>query len=113
MEEIKEGFKLVRKNQNKKFHSAYLYGYPIEYKINVFVYPTNGDGPLAVFDTFRNAKNFLGGLSKVPLKIFKCKYTKSEENHLWFMNNKYKFTKKTLPIGTICADKVMLIEKIE
>ncbi len=114
MEKLLEGYKLVRKELPNLFYSAFSDGYVTKYKLNEFTYPKKGNGPLAVFDTLDSAKNFLKEINTKGFILYKCKYTKSENNYLWFVEKslREKFCRKDLPIGTICADKVMLIEKV-
>jgi hypothetical protein len=91
---------------------------PVKYIIDEWVFPHAGDGPLAVFNTWKNAAVFTRNLDGFgyDLQIYKCKYTPIRlfPDRLWHYNNdniiNYMFA-CDFPIGTRIASSVMLIKK--
>jgi hypothetical protein len=82
----------------------------VKYSINEWAEPKKGDGPLAVFYTFEDAERF----ALIEDVIFECKYIlSSKEKVLWYWVNGEKFSKLHFPIGTVLADRVMLIKEIK
>lgn len=95
----------------KDWGSCFLYGRCTTYKINEYILPQIGGGPLAVFDTLENAKRLC--LESSIHKIFKCQYKQSKHKTLWFLSGKKKIkTTNRLPTGTKFADAVKLLEEI-
>lgn len=71
--------------------------------------PWKGWGPLTLFDTLQDARNF-GACTCGCCEIIKCKYEPSKKNYLrgWFIDR--WIIKCELPTGTVFAESVMLLE---
>lgn len=89
----------------------------IKYEIGKVSYPKKSNGPLAVFKTRKNAREFRNCIDcgSTETKIFRCKYLPSERKYLK-IDNYFScgliFTKlETLPKGTVLAEAVMLLER--
>lgn len=114
--EIKKGYKIVNiKNgiYTSFFNNEYFPG-TIDYKINEWVYPILGNGPLAIFNTLSAAKDFAYCYDNY--KIFSCLFIPNYyQDRLWFINgnNKGALRLGSLPIGTVLASQIKLIEEIE
>lgn len=91
----------------------------LKYKINKWTIPHPGDGPLAVFSSYRLAKSFVENVACYGL-IYKCKYFQSESNLMWKLvkywegnvwHNSPHYAETPYPKGTVFADKVMIVGK--
>ena len=84
------------------------------YKIGEWTEREEGEGPFAVFDSLKNALNFI--IYNSIGNLFKCKFKKSEEKRLYFTNEhgikRYNVSVLKLPDGTLFADRVKLIKKV-
>jgi len=112
-----KGYKVVRTFKTGKIISAYSDGHIVEYKIGEWVKRPDGCGPLAVFNTLENAKDFVfKGTFGPTRKIFLCEYESSILNYLWcrytLQDKKMRREKHLLPIGTQLAERVMLIREV-
>ena len=101
---IMKGYKVVYE-ELKRYFSVWTYHGEIEYKIGEKTVPLDKCGPLAVFDTYKNAKKF--GYSNV----FECEYELSKHKTMW--NSRGHLLKSSFPKGTILADSVTLIKKVK
>ena len=109
-ENIKTGYKIICLNM-ASFSRPFTYG-GIEYKLNQKVYPRKGCGPLCVFDTLEDVKNFSDFfIYDNAVRIFKCKYEESEEDKIW--DYFHEISLSDLPYGTKLADWVELTEEIK
>ena len=81
----------------------------VRYKINEWVKPRKGCGPLCVFsyNGIDNAKLFAGFSDS----IYVCLYEQSEKSKV-YTNDKRDVGLDGLPFGTILASKVKLIRRI-
>jgi len=107
------GYKIVRpysRESTLMFRSLTQNGFnAVMYPVGEKAFPHEGCGPLAVFDELAHVYLYLqifrvwGGYA-----IWKCDYTPAQGNYLW---NKYE-TKYNLPLGTVLASSVTLLEPI-
>jgi len=85
----------------------------VEYLPQEWVAPRAGYGPLLCFDSLENAKKFFGEVFDDRFKrweIWECEIVKSEDKEVW---NKERYELlRTLPRGTILADKVKLTRRV-
>jgi hypothetical protein len=112
--ETKIGYKITTENlQSLMTLGPYL----VQYKENEFVEPIDANAPLFVFDSLYNAQQF----SKTN-PIWKCEYVVSPvsrkycsglSNYDEFWNNVNCLAKLPLIKGTVFADKVKLLERIQ
>ena len=107
--EIKIGYKIVRLDLYSFCRSPSAGG--IEYKLNQKVYPNKRHGPLCVFDSLEDTKNFLYNYSLYNYKVFKCNYEESNEDKAWSRYS-IEFTEDLFP-RTKLASWVELTEEIE
>ena len=105
MVKYETGYKVVKK---RSLVSAIMMwtGNELQYKINEWIKPKKGCGPLCVFNTIEDAKNFKWS----DHIIYECLYEKSLE-HKVYIGNEVK-TIFDLPQGTVLATKVQLIRRI-
>jgi hypothetical protein len=81
----------------------------VKYGIGEWVEPRMGNGPLAVFDNFKDAESF----SVMDAdRIFRCKYIPSKEKKLWYGDCGEEWECRSFLLGTVLADKVMLLEEV-
>ncbi len=108
-------------NKELRLMSAFSDGAQVEYKIGEWVSRKEGNGPLAVFKDLDSAKQFMMGLGRpISKSYFTCEYKKSKENGLYCYKKINSFLTAVfkqmysfeLPYGTVCADKVKLIEQV-
>ncbi len=116
--EIRKGYKIVQQKDNilcSCFNNQYYPG-AIEYKVNEWVYPKIGNGPLAVFDNFENARIFQDDRFYRHHKIFSCLFIPNYyQDRLWFKSITIKGSLRLglLPVGTVLASQIILIEEIK
>jgi hypothetical protein len=122
------GYKIVRR-ENGGYYSYIIdrekYFGTVEYKVGEWVEPRDGCGPLAVFETLEDAREFLAGPYKhVESCTFKCKYEQSLQQEMrcysiYFLDPFQRgyleqcMTLFSAPEGSVLADKVMLLEEEE
>ena len=101
------GYKVVKK---RSLISCVIVGKNIarQYKINKWVKPTKGNGPLCVFNTIEDARNFAWDFHT----IYECLYERSKERTVYVSNSSEGRSLFLLPTGTILATKVKLIRRI-
>ena len=106
----KIGFKVVQESsfRHNSFHSAVAWTSAVDYIINKWVKPRENSGPLAVFDTYRNASNFMR--NGCDMLIFRCKYKESKIDRLFDGYEVLYYYQ--CPDGTQFADKVKILEKV-
>jgi hypothetical protein len=120
MDKLRLGWKLVKVRDNK-FVSAMCRGAAVEYSFSHSrsrpVIQTFLCGPLAVFNTKRNAETFLKleqqcnpNLEGIKFHIFPCAYERAAEKHLWSGGSLKKYN---LPKGTDFAERVLLLHEVE
>ncbi len=108
------GFKVCREH-NGKYYSATICGHTIEYKVGVEASPEPYCGPLAVFGTYIRALRFamMDCYIDETIVIFLCVFEQSKHDCLWTLDpvgKVYSRGQDDLPVGTIFADKVMLVQ---
>jgi hypothetical protein len=110
------GYKVVSKNSfGRGRHGSCMDPWSpriVEYGVDKWSFPKSGCGPLAVFESFGSALEFICDRSNKM--IFKCKFVCVDLNTLgcnalWDKKNKLKFF--DLPPGTILAKRVMLLNR--
>jgi len=101
--EIKEGYKVCRVVDGNKLVSATFCaaGGQVSYHVDTWTYPLVGCGPLTVFDSWDNAKNFQERVPKNIERIYnvsmvvkgfsflvirRCSYILSLENKIWIQS---------------------------
>ena len=114
MDEMKVGYKLVSFKGNKKW-SFNLKVFDtiekgcVEYIVGKPAIPKADCGPLALFDTVENARNFLASFNNRWIydtgRIYQCQYKPSSETTLWYGD---LVCEAFLPLGTILADEIIL-----
>jgi len=99
------GFKVVKK---QSLVSAIIQGKDctLQYKVNKWIKSRKGCGPLCVFNTIENAKDFKWDNHT----IYECLYEKSNEHKVYCGNEERSIF--SLPQGTVLATKVKLIRRI-
>jgi hypothetical protein len=107
---IKIYYKVVRSDMSSvimNHHNGLIY------ELNIRTFPKNGNGPCAVFNSFKTALYFTDARFS-PTRIFKCEIKKSKHKMLWYIN---VFNQKIIcnypPDGTVYADWVKLIEEVK
>lgn len=101
------GWKAVHRTSNRHLYSfghAARDGRSLRYKIGDWTRPESGDGPLAVFRSYKAANNFscFGW-------VYPCKFIESKRKKLWSIHNHEKIKcDYPIPRGTAYADMVML-----
>ncbi len=101
------GYKVVEK-YNGRYRSCCVVSSAVRYGIGFITERPYCCGPLAVFKKKEDAIRF----RRLPFgqHVFKCKYTKSKDDKLWNITRRVWFE---LPIGTVFADTVELIEEVK
>lgn len=111
-------YKVVR-SDNTSFNSN---RYSVRYKVNEWVAPILKGSKLFVFDTLEHAKVFLGTNGTCYFSIYKCEAknvtlatnrttTEYMMSIFWENPNDYEY-KNDIPVGTLWADEVKLVEKV-
>ena len=105
MKKYETGYKVVKK---QSLVSAIIQGKDcaLQYKVNKWIKSRKGCGPLCVFNTIENAKDFKWDNQT----IYECLYEKSNEHKVYCGNGERSIF--SLPQGTILATKVELIRRI-
>lgn len=108
---IKKGYKIVRKGDDGYFSASLSVFSPgaVEYKVGQWTKPNIGCGPLALFDTKTNAKNFFL-FTGPPGKIFPAEYIPTRKTCLSIWKGTVT-SKSLLPPGTVLASKIRLMEE--
>ena len=106
----KTGFKVVKK---RSLTSAVISGKDcaLKYKVNKWVKPIEGNGPLCVFNSIEDAEDLNYHMLD---SIYECLYEESKENTIYIATNNEISNKKleNLPRGTVLATKVKLLRRI-
>lgn len=110
----KNGWKVLCPRKKNGCFQSYILGTSSRlYSARKITVPKNGDGPMAVFDTWGSAAAFLNydhswGLNKCY--IVSCRYEPSKHNYLWKYVKIHRLIKQEdlLPDGTVFADAVQL-----
>ena len=132
MNNIKKGYKVVRRVDgwfgrilfySFRYHykfcgngniitKEYLSGC-IRYKLNKFVYPKSGNGPLAVFNSLIDAQEFVADHNYFGLRIYTCEYEDTTEiiDPKLFTKYDYLYISRCPP-GTRLASKVKLLNEV-
>ena len=81
------------------------------YKKGKRVVPVGENGPLAVFKTFKYAKNFVGYRYTGGFQILKCEYVPSSEKELYIKElGMIVLFRTKFPRGTALAESVTCLE---
>ena len=106
MEKYETGYKVVKK---QSLVSAIMQGkdYTLQYKVDKWVKPLKDNGPLCIFNTIEDAKNFKWDTHT----IYECLYERSLERNVYIKNIERKHL-LSLPEGTVLATKVKLMRRI-
>jgi len=111
----KQGFKICRFVGGKYF-SAFVDGNVTTYKKNRWTKRPKKSGPLAVFDTLKNARDFIGMYSYINSdfrQIINCVYKESKDKILYMTYEDGDIKKKFFPPrGTMFAEKVKLSNRV-
>ena len=133
MPKYKTAIKIVRKRSKGrhafsmgKFEkgdltSAFDDGLVIVYRKRHWTKRNGRGGPLAIFDTTKNALKFLLGNTNPTnneLQMFECKYKESTEKSLYFRSRITNQVLKlmsycNMPEGTVFADEVKITKRIQ
>lgn len=108
------GYKLTHLNYS--FANLPLY-VRLEYKIGKTTQRMIGNGPLALFNTFKDAEKLFNQIiiKKSNFHIFECQYIPSKDLQLWYKQdglNTSDFSANNLPKGTKFADSITLIREM-
>jgi len=101
--------------EEKKLVSAFSDGIEVEYRLGEWTKRPKDGGPLAVFDTLKHAEEFMEVMS-LNHQAYACEIKKSDDSILWCYKKEFvlpRLQKSFLPRGTILADEVKLIKKVE
>jgi hypothetical protein len=115
MYHLEAGWKALYKDEAGRLRSAINIMHGVTYRVNRWTRPIAGNGPLTVFRQLSDAQRFIVS-SLLPEPIIKrCIYVKSDETSIWTKltdGNSWlgKIDLKYLPVGTVLADAVMLVE---
>jgi hypothetical protein len=86
----------------------------VVYEIGKITVPSPNWGPLAVFDTEQEAREFKDSIDFYnTFRIFKCEYTKSKHKRLWVGYLPSRGKDSNFPPGTRFADSVTLLEEVK
>jgi len=115
---IEEGYKVIHKHINGQRVSC-IYGIAstVYYIPDKFVEPRDGEGPLAVFRSLKDVRNFCRFPNK-NREIWKCEYEPSTGKNLfsykceWMRGKRKERHIVNLPLGTKLARRVKLIKKV-
>ena len=107
---MKKGYKVVIKRTLMSCNMLTLFG-GIKYKVNKWVKPIEGNGPLCVFNSIEDAEDLNYHMLD---SIYECLYEESKENTIYIVTNNEISSKKleNLPRGTVLATKGKLIRRI-
>lgn len=103
-----EAYKVVEKLSNGSLTSCFIEHPKMTYAIGVKTVPPENCGPLAAFETLKDAKEFFN--SRSSFRIYKCEIEESNERALW--NGYIRREDWTLPAGTIFCDSITLLSEI-
>lgn len=83
----------------------------VTYGAGSWAKPQLNCGPLSVFKSVEAAKSFMNDyFLSSRLEIWKCEYIRSHYTKLWTPFR--RSPPQLVPVGTVLADKVKLIEKV-
>ena len=105
------GYKVVKK---RSLISCVIVGKNIarQYKVNKWVKPVKGNGPLCVFNTIEDAEYFNHYMLD---SIYECFYEESKKDVIYYISNLGNIVKRgleSLPTGTVLATRVKLIRRV-
>jgi hypothetical protein len=120
-QQAKLGWKVVciTKDGKRQSSSPWARLAAISYFLRKWVGPLSGHGPIAVFKTRRQAREFCRNLSefqggRTSFKTYRCKYVPSKHVTQWTRWNKnrtHRLLPEDMPAGKALADEVMLLYK--
>ena len=102
---MKKGYKVVRKRTLLSYIINGI-GDVLRYKVNKWIKPRKGCGPICIFNTIEDAKKF----KRDNHTIYECLYERSPEHRVYNGNEGESIFH--LPRGTILATKVKLLRRI-
>lgn len=112
---LKLGYKVVYKDFLGQLNSyAYRYDSSVLYRKYRWTFPKNGNGPLVVFKTKEQAKDFLFLITKPSSYcIYLCEYLSCPNDvFLWAYEGATLDTCEYSPTGTVFASGVRLLEEV-
>lgn len=104
----KQGFKIVRRDIDNRFASAFVLFNTVYYTPNKPTVPVAGHGPLCVFDTEENARRSMALYGFPRMEIWHCDYVPSDKTAVWTYPRQDVYPFSDLPKGTRLADSVTL-----
>ncbi len=107
-----KGYKVVNKTREDGiYQSCFTFKSPVKYPIGESTKRPKWCGPLTVFETIEDAREFIWHYKHLGIgdNIFECSYAKSHATTIW--NPEFRFPKCELPEGTMLADSVTLIKE--
>jgi hypothetical protein len=120
MSQTKTGYKVVRAINGKllsaiEWCTTEYNKYNVEYRLNFQTKPKKNCGPLCVFQEPEQASDFLRWAKAYfgcPGQIYRCEYVLSKHSEIWIPVSGYCETNEYLPLGTVFASSVKLLELI-
>lgn len=102
------GYKVVMRKAENVYCN--ITGDRVQYKMKEWVGPVPGDGPLCVFEDYRDAKAFKHHLLRYyGLVVMACDYEPSAMRMIWRQDWDGGCEIELLPMGTVLADRVRLV----
>jgi hypothetical protein len=109
-----DGYKIVRV-KNFRYYSLIEDTDIVEYGVLKIANKPPNCGALTVFDSYENAIHFIGK-QREGIAVYHCKYTVANECltlGIWIWNSEGHYIENhRLPIGTVRANSVVLIERV-
>ena len=111
------GYKLTTDNCVTNKHESFYAPYEgrVVYEVGKTTKPREGCGPLAAFDTKKQAMDcILNGNCISTFKLWRCDYEPSKKCILFAPSYPSRITthQKSLPNGTVLAESITLLEEI-
>src|ERR1700722_11025225 len=104
----KSGFKVVAQNADGEWVSALVGGLGnAVYAVGAVTTARAKCGPLCVFSTPKGAIKFMQAFG---CAIFTCEYKPSRRRTVWDGDESSRL--RNLPVGTVLADRVKLLERV-
>ena len=111
MKKYKKGYKVVTRRTLMSCNMLTLFG-SVKYKVDKWVKPVKGFGPLCVFNTIEDAEYFNHYMLD---SIYECFYEESKKDVIYYISNLGNIVKRgleSLPTGTVLATRVKLIRRV-
>jgi len=110
----------IRDDDKPEKHSATIWGRLTCYYDDRTTFKRICDGPLTLFETLDDVKNFISPDYIIIHEIWECEYRASIHHSLWYFSDydrKPYWLQKTcfskLPDGTIFADNLTLLKQVD